>query len=187
MAEDLVEDSAFYSLATLATISYTPPITLLEKTMSQVVFQKFMQDLRAGEYDDNLGQVKDLIENRRQKLAQLNASAILPGSHVKIVGNIRPVYLVGNIAKVTKVNQSTVSISFLQPIYGTGGRSRPITDCRIPLTCVEPASKDEVDTYVKNMKPTGPTATRSNRWNGFNMVNDDFEIERRIARAEAQD
>ena len=130
--------------------------------MSQVVFQKFMQDLRAGEFDDNLAQVKDLVENRRLKLAQLNATTIVPESHVKIVGNIRPVYLVGHIAKVNKVNQSTVSLSFLQPIYGNGGRLRPIQDCRIPLTCVEPATLNEVDAYIKNMKPVGPTAVRKN-------------------------
>jgi hypothetical protein len=92
---------------------------------------------------------------------------MVPGSHVIIVGNLRPVYLVGHIAKVTKVNKTTVSISFLQPIYGTGGRSRPIKDCNVPLTCVESVSQAKVDEYVKNIKPIqayGPTAVRNQRW-----------------------
>jgi hypothetical protein len=131
-------------------------------------FYDFCEALRAGHYDDNLETMKNLLTDRRSKLAQLNMSAVVPDSHVIIVGNIRPVYLVGHIAKVTKVNQTTVSISFLQPIYGTGGRAHPIKDCRVPITCCEPVSQAKVDEYVKNIKPIkayGPTAMRNNRWN----------------------
>jgi len=145
-------------------------------------FYDFCEALRAGHYDDNLETMKNLLTDRRSKLAQLNMSAMVPGSHVVIVGDIRPVYLVGHVAKVVKVNQTTVSISFLQPIYGTGGRTRPIKDCRVPIMCVVPTSKENVDAYVKNIKPTGPTAVRPNRWNGFNMVDEEAAIMRAEAR-----
>ncbi len=181
MLFDPVRDSAFYSFATLATIFYTSQSTLSEKIMSK--YNEFITNLRDGHYDDNLESIRMLVTNRREKLAQLEGSAMVPGSHVIICGDIRPVYLVGHIAKVTKVNQSTVSISFLKPIYGTGGRTRPIVDCRVPVTCVQLAPQKNVDEYIqKHAKAVGPTAMRQNRWNGPNMVNDAEEAA--IARAE---
>ncbi len=85
-----------------------------------------------GQLDNHLDTLQHAIKARRDYLAASTAAILKPGDTVTIQ-NTRPKYLIGQHATVEKLNHSTVSVRFNDPMaarrFGSG-------TVRVPITCV---------------------------------------------------
>lgn len=161
-------------------------------------FSEFTKALENGDFDNQIKMVAELVTSRQKVLAQIKGLELAPKSYVKIVGQIRPAYIRGHIAQVTKVNQSTVNVNFLQPIQGPQRRTPFQNNVNVPLANIEPVDQNEVNKYKEKIKMTPPNRTnrwtenedqremdieaRANRWERQQEAREEMEFERRANR-----
>lgn len=95
--------------------------------------------IAAGDLDADLARVNTALNARikakRTMDATMNVAMIAKGDTVRIVGNIRPKYMVGLTATVVDTNRTRVVVNF--PDTAAAGRFRNATRVTVPATCVE--------------------------------------------------
>lgn len=96
-------------------------------TLTQLV-----ADITNGHYDRDFDIIKGCIDSRKKALVSIRTASIRPGDRVRIV-DTRPKYLIGQLATVERVNQTTVTAK----LDRTVGKFRMEHNIRIPVACVE--------------------------------------------------
>lgn len=141
-------------------------------------FAEVVKEIYNGNFDEQLDELQQQIDLRRKYTKIRKTYSMRVGDYVKINGNLRPAYIVGHVAKITKVNQATIEVDFLQPIYGPQ-KSRPWhKKVKVPINCVETTTNLEVEEYKKYIPPV-----RENRWDKTLL---DPSMTRRELEAEAR-
>ena len=87
--------------------------------------------------NEDLDFAKSLLAKRRDAIAQINTSDLAVGDTVILTEPIRPVYMQGQEATVTKINGKTVAVTF--PDNPSLRRYSGASDVRVPKSCVEVA------------------------------------------------
>lgn len=82
----------------------------------------------SGSMDDHMAQIKLAMDQRKQYLKATMMRKLVPGDMV-VVDNIRPKAICGLMAKVNKVNRTTLSVTF-GPDAG-----RYAGPCKVPASC----------------------------------------------------
>lgn len=92
-------------------------------------------DILSGKHDAVLDAISQAVAQRRQVLARHELTSIKIGDNVRFSARIRPRYLSGLTAKVTKVNGASVTVDIdNNPAYGRFQGSRNV---RVPAALVE--------------------------------------------------
>lgn len=73
--------------------------------------QEVVGGIFTGEFDDELNDIVAAINSRRDTISRNKVKSISVGDVVIFNSSIRPKYLEGKEAKVTKVNRKTVTVS----------------------------------------------------------------------------
>lgn len=92
-----------------------------------------IDEILDGKLDDDLDQILSAIKERRDQLASRLRFKLRPGDRVRVVGDLRPRYLIGLIGVVKRINQTTISIDFEDP----ASAGRYSAGVRMPLEHVE--------------------------------------------------
>ena len=96
-----------------------------------------VQQVLAGAFDDVLEQLYKATKRRKEYLREDALDDVMfVGGRVKFAAHVRPKYLVGQLATITKINRTTVVVEFDQP----NGRFGKI--CRVSIDLLEPAEKN---------------------------------------------
>jgi hypothetical protein len=88
-------------------------------------------DGKYGNYE--LDQISGAIKERRVQVASRLRYKLNTGDRVRVVGALRPKYLIGLIGVVKRVNQTTITIDFEEPEKAR----RYARGVRMPLEFVE--------------------------------------------------
>lgn len=92
-------------------------------------------DILNGGHDGSLDELANAIKNRRKLLAGRIRFSLHQGDRVKVVGDLRPRYLIGLTGTIERVNQTTVTMKFDDP----DAARRYSAGVRMPLEYVEAA------------------------------------------------
>ena len=90
-------------------------------------------DIILGKHDDELDAILSAVRTRRDALAQAVGVSIKSGDTVRFNDTIRPRYLAGQTAKVSKVNRTTLTVTLTNPTVGRKFGTGPF---RCPLTLI---------------------------------------------------
>lgn len=131
-----------------------------------------------GRYDHAIDALKQAIN---QRSTQLKRASHAVGDTVKVIGPIRPAYLIGHLATVVRVNANTITINFLQPVRGPQS-TKAFTQVRIPVDNIEKVTPTEEKTYRDSLKKFSPPPSRPNRWTGKQVSLEEIsEMRREVA------
>ena len=116
--------------------SVEPTLAALHDILHEegAINENVLTSIARGRYDDHLAQIVEMVRLRRETIASVMISGLRPGQRVRIIGGIRPAYLVGVVGTVDRTEGKTVHVRFDVPArrYGRNGRS-----VGIPASCVE--------------------------------------------------
>lgn len=104
-------------------------------TTLPITLDELVAEILDGNFDSQLDTISAVIRERQSALANRLRFQLKPNDRVKVIGDIRPQYLVGLYGKVKQVNKTTVSIDFEDPTLAR----RYARGVRMPLACVEKA------------------------------------------------
>lgn len=92
-----------------------------------------VQAVLNGEADEDFAALVEAIADRKALLARQVARTLKHGDTVRVVGDLRPRYLIGLTGKVERVNQKTVTMNFDDPEAARRYRA----GVRMPIEYVE--------------------------------------------------
>lgn len=96
--------------------------------------QALLDSIVGGELDQQQDRIAAAFKQRKKLLEARVMSAIKPGDRVKFNDKVRPRYMAGQLATVTKVNETTVTVN-LDQNAGRFGEGRGLK-CPIGLLTV---------------------------------------------------
>lgn len=138
-----------------------------------------------GRYDHAIDALKQAIN---QRSTQLKRASHAVGDTVKIIGPIRPNYLIGHLATVVRVNNNTVTVDFLQPVRGPQSLKAFHKNVRIPIHNVSTVTPSEEKAYRDNLKAplAAPERSRDFFQNGKMLSLQQIREQREEMRREAE-
>lgn len=96
---------------------------------------KLLAGISTGAFDRDLDDIATLVAERRKRIrsvtAQRNAAVLNVGDRVRVVGNLRPKYIVGCEGEVVKTNTTTVTVRF-----GANAGRFSHREVRVPANCL---------------------------------------------------
>lgn len=92
-------------------------------------------DIIAGAHDGDLDSLREAIRDREKALASAKRFSVKTGDTVRFADSIRPKYLVGLPATVTKVNRESVLVDC--PDDDAYGRFASVKGVRCPLSIID--------------------------------------------------
>jgi hypothetical protein len=96
-----------------------------------IAADQIIHQIAGGSCDGYLDAIKRAIENRKETIALAKVAMMKPNDEVKISGNVRPKYLLGERAKVVAVIGDQVKVFMNRQV---GKFSQSLT---VPASCVE--------------------------------------------------
>ena len=92
--------------------------------------------IQYGEVDENLRAIQRVVQERIKINAMVEMMTLCKDDVVKFNDQIRPAYLRGMMAKVIKINKTTVTVEMLDD----HGKFRQGSKVRVPATLLESVS-----------------------------------------------
>ena len=89
--------------------------------------------INSGEVDDDLDTIIDTARGRQERAAIAKAQGFVRGDTVRVVGHIRPKYLIGMEGTVTEVVGGRVGVRMNEE----RGRVRAGSEATVPAVCVQ--------------------------------------------------
>jgi hypothetical protein len=99
-----------------------------------LTLQEIELALLDGDLDKELDLLADAVRSRQDYLAKRAVVGIRPGDTVRFSDSIRPRYLIGQVAKVQKVNPKSIVVDCpVDPSYGRFSGSQNV---RCPVSLI---------------------------------------------------
>lgn len=97
---------------------------------------KVLEEIDAMTDVETLDWIINAARDRRAYLLRRQAMSVTKGDQMRVIGDLRPKYLLGTVVTVNKVNKTTIDVTFPEdPALNkwSGGRAR------VPMSALEAA------------------------------------------------